>query len=156
VNLIGNGTLALLRHPEQLALLRDDPSLARHAVEEVPRYDAPVQYAPRIALEDLELHGVRMERGRQAVVLIGSANRDPEAFDEPDRFDITRSDSRHLAFGLGIHFCLGAPLARLEGEVAFAALATRFRTLRLLRDPPVYKEHIVNRGLRELPLGFSA
>jgi cytochrome P450 len=156
VNLLGNGTLALLRHPDQVALLRDDLSRARGTVEEVLRYDAPVQYASRIAMEEIELRGATIERGTQAVVLIGSANRDPEAFDGPDRFDITRVESRHLAFGLGVHFCLGAPLARLEGEVAFATLARRLSGLHLLTDAPEYKEHIVNRGLRALPVGFSA
>ena len=156
VNLIGNGTLALLRHPDQLELLRSDPSLARGAVEEILRYDPPVQYASRIAMEDVELDGVTIEKGRQAVILIGSANRDPEAFADPDRFDITRGDSRHLAFGLGIHFCLGAPLARVEGEIAFATLVRRLGGLHLQTDTPEYKEHIVNRGLRSLPVGFAA
>jgi cytochrome P450 len=155
VNLIGNGSLALLRHPDQLDLLRSDPSVARGAVEEILRYDPPVQYASRIAMEDIDLDGATIEKGRQAVILIGSANRDPDAFPEPDRFDITRGDSRHLAFGLGIHFCLGAPLARVEGEIAFATLVRRLDGLHLLAEAPEYKEHIVNRGLRSLPVSFS-
>jgi cytochrome P450 len=156
VNLLGNGTLAFLRHPAELAKLRADPSLARGAGGEVLRYDPPVQYAPRIAMEDVAIDGVTIGRGEQAVVLIGAANRDPAAFTDPDRFDITRGESRHLAFGLGIHFCLGAPLARLQGEVAFATMARRLHGLRLLTERPEYKEHIVNRGLRSLPIAFDA
>src|SRR3972149_5962982 len=106
-------------------------------------------------MEDIEPDGATIEKGRQAVILIGSANRDPDAFPEPDRFDITRGDSRHLAFGLGIHFCLGAPLARVGGGDAVGPLARRLDGLHLLAEAPEYKEHIVNRGLRSLPVSFS-
>jgi cytochrome P450 len=155
VNLIGNGTLALLRHPEQLRLLREEPTLASSAVEEVLRYDPPVQLTGRIAMEEMEVAGVTVAAGHGALMLLGAANRDPERYAEPDRFDITRNDDSHLAFGYGIHFCLGAPLARLEGQVALAALARRF-DMELAVDTPEYKENFVLRGLRSLPVRVSA
>jgi unspecific monooxygenase len=156
VNLIGNGTLALLRHPEQLQKLRDDPSLARSAVEEFLRYDPPVQFTGRVALADMEIGGHVLSKGQQAMLLLASANRDPEVFAEPDRLDITRRENRHLSFGHGIHFCLGAPLARVEGEIAFSGLVRRFEGLHLLTEAPEYKENIVLRGLASLPVGFTA
>ena len=156
VNLIGNGVLALLRNPDQLERLAQDPSLARSAVEEVLRYDPPVQFTGRVALEDIDLGEATIPKGQQAVLLLASANRDPEVFPEPDRFDIARADNHHVSFGFGVHFCLGAPLARLEGEIAFAALAQRLRGLRLLTEAPEYKENIVLRGLASLPVGFEA
>jgi cytochrome P450 len=157
VNLIGNGMLTLLRHPDQLAMLRDDPSLAKTAVEEVLRYDPPVQLTGRIALEDITLEsGAVIPKGKQAVLLLGAANRDPAQFADPERVDITREDNRHLAFGMGIHFCLGAPLARVEGQIALAELARRLRNPRLMTDPPPYKENITLRGLASLPVAFDA
>jgi cytochrome P450 len=155
VNLIGNGTLALLRHPGQLALLRDDPSLARGAVEELLRYDPPVQFTGRVALEDITIGGVTIPKGQQSVILLASANRDPAVFAEPDRLDITRGENRHLSFGHGIHYCVGAPLARLEAEIALGTLVQRFPEMRLLSDAPPYKENIVLRGLASLPVGLS-
>jgi cytochrome P450 len=156
VNLIGNGTLALLRHPDQLAKLQADPSLAKNMVEEVLRYDPPVQMTVRVALEDMELGEVSLSKGRQAILLLAAANRDPERFDDPETFDITRDASHHLAFGHGIHFCLGAPLARVEGEIALGELARRFEGLQLRTEAPEYKENIVLRGLAALPVGFDA
>jgi cytochrome P450 len=155
VNLIGNGTLALLRHPDQLALLRSDPSLARSAVEEFLRFDPPVQFTARIALEDLTLGGVSLKKGEQAVLLLASANRDPDVFVDPDRLDITRAENRHLAFSHGIHYCIGAPLARLEAEIALGTMVQRFPHLRLLDETPGYKENIVLRGLAALPVSLS-
>lgn len=155
VNLIGNGALQLLRHPEQLAKLQADPSLAASAVEEVLRYDPPVQLDGRLAAEDNEIGGVTVPKGQFVLLLLGAANRDPAQFEEPARFDITRNDDRHLAFGYGIHFCLGAPLARLEGEIALRSLTQRFRHLRLLVDTPRYKEQITIRGPESLPIGFA-
>lgn len=154
VNLIGNGLLALLRNPSELERLRNDPSLGKTCVEEVLRYDPPVPYTGRVAMEDLEVSGVSIPKGGQIVILIGAANRDPAVFEDPERFDIGRRNNPHLAFGLGIHFCLGAPLARIEGEIALAALARRLPTMKLLDDQPEYKENIVLRGLAALPVGF--
>jgi cytochrome P450 len=155
VNLIGNGALALLRHPDQLARWRDDPSLARSGVEELLRYDPPVTMTARIALEDIEVGGTTVETGGQVILLLGAANRDPAQFPDPDRLDLARGQNHHLAFGHGIHFCLGAPLARVEGQVALSALMQRFPDLGLAADEPDYKENIVLRGLDKLPLRFT-
>ena len=154
VNLIANGTLALLRHPNELRRLRDDPSIARTAVEELLRFDPPVQLTARVALEDMEIGGQTLAKGTSAILLLGSANRDEAAFAEPDQLDIGRTDNHHLAFGFGTHFCLGAPLARLEGEVALTTLVRRFPDLALATDAPRYKENLVLRGLEELPLSL--
>ena len=155
VNLIGNGMLALLRHPDQLQRLADDPSLAKSAVEELLRYDPPVQLTGRTALEDMEIGGGTIRKGQQTILLLGSANRDPEQFSDPERVDISRADNHHIAFGFGIHFCLGAPLARVEGEIALGTLVRRFSGLKLLVDEPEYKENIILRGPQSLPVGFS-
>ena len=131
VNLISNGVMALLAHPEQWAALHADPSLAAATVEEVLRYDPPVQRTGRVALVDTELEGQPLRRGEYVVTLTGAANRDPAVYDEPGRFDITRKASvEHLAFSSGIHYCLGAPLARAEATIALAALAERLPALR--------------------------
>ncbi|WP_020667417.1 cytochrome P450 [Amycolatopsis nigrescens] len=151
VNLIGNGTLALLRDPGEYARLRDEPGLVERAVEELLRYDSPVQLSVRAALEDAEVGGVPIARGSITILLIGSANRDPDAFDRPDRLDIGREPSRHLAFGQGVHFCLGAPLARLEAQLAFRALTERAPGLRQAGEPS-WKDNIVLRGLARLPV----
>lgn len=156
VNLIGNGILALLRHPEQLRKLKDDLSLAPSAVEEVLSYDPPVQLTGRIALEDIEVAGVMVPKGHNIILLLGAANRDPDQFPHPEQFDITRNDDSHLAFGFGIHFCVGSPLARLEGQIAFQTLVRRFNAMELQTEAPEYKENIVLRGLRSLPVAFSA
>jgi cytochrome P450 len=155
VNLIGNGILALLRNPDQLAKLREDPSLIKNAVEEMLRYDPPVQLTGRSALADIELGDVTIRKGEQTVLLLGGANRDPAQFPEPDRLDITREDNRHLAFGMGIHFCLGAPLARVEGQIAIGEFARRVRNPRLAVDPPPYKENVTLRGLAALQVQFD-
>lgn len=156
VNLIGNGVLALLRHPDQLRMLRDDPALAKSATEEVLRYDPPVQFTVRNALEDMQFEGKTLRKGQQAILLLGAANRDPAQFVEPERLDITRQDNRHLAFGMGIHFCLGAPLARVEGQIAIAEMARRLPGLELAVENPPYKENLVLRGLAALPVRFKS
>jgi cytochrome P450 len=152
-NLIGNGMLALLQHPDQLQLLRRRPDLMLSAIEELLRYDAPVQTDIRTALEDMELGGKLICKGQGVLLLIGSANRDPEIYHEPDRLDLTRHETSHIAFGRGIHHCIGAPLARLEGRVAFEMLLERFEDIHLLTDRPQFKDHVVLRGLEALPTG---
>ena len=152
-NLIGNGMLALLRHPDQLSALRDDPSLMPAAINELLRFDSPVQSDFRAAVEDCEVHGVPIRRGENIILLLGAANHDPAAFDEPGRLDVRRREGNHIAFGRGIHHCLGAFLARLEGRIAFEMLLERFPTIRLVTDRPVFRSGIVLRGLESLPLG---
>jgi cytochrome P450 len=151
-NLIGNGMLALLRHPEQLQMLKENPSLIPSAIEELLRYDTPVQLDGRTIMEDMDFKGRPWQRGQGVVLLLGSANRDPEVFHDPDRLDITRNEASHIAFGRGIHHCLGAPLARLEGRIAFEALLERFSDIRLLNEQPSFKDNVVLRGLKTLPL----
>jgi cytochrome P450 len=153
-NLIGNGLLALLRNPAELARLRAEPGLLRSGIEEMLRYDSPVQATVRIPTEEIELAGQRIAAGALVVVGIGAANRDPAAFPDPDRFDVARGENRHLAFGFGTHFCLGAPLARLEGEIAFRALLDRFPNLRLSTADVTYRPNVLLRGLTALPVVF--
>jgi cytochrome P450 len=155
-NLIGNGMLALLRHPEQLQALRRDPSRMPAAVEELLRYDAPVQVDGRTTREEIEIGGRHLMQGQSVTLLIGSANHDADVFSHPERLDITRKETSNLSFGRGIHHCLGAPLARLEGRVAFEMLLERFPHLCLLTDRPMFKDNVVLRGLKELPLGTTA
>ncbi|RIK05068.1 MAG: cytochrome P450 [Acidobacteria bacterium] len=150
VNLIANGVLALLRNPDQCAFLASRLDLITTAVEEMLRYDPPVQFTGRIALEDVEIAGEVVPKGKVALTLLAAANRDPDQFDEPDHFDITRDPNPHLAFGMGIHHCLGAPLARLEGQVAIAGLVDRFPGMQLATEDVTYKENVVLRGLAEL------
>jgi cytochrome P450 len=151
-NLIGNGTLALLRHPGQLEWLRAHPEGVDDAVEELVRFDSPVQADRRVAREDVEIGGRRVRRGEQVVLLLGAANRDPAQFADAERLDLSRGDKSHVGFGRGIHFCLGAPLARLEAQLAFPRLFERFPDLRLAGGEPRFKDHIVLRGLERLPV----
>lgn len=155
VNLIGNGTLALLRNRDQLDLLQQNLGLVGNAVEEFLRYDSPVQMVPRFIFEDMEIGGKQLHKGDRIVTMVGAANHDPEIFDDPDKLDITRKiSSKHSAFGLGIHFCLGAPLARLEGEIAFSKLLSRFPNIKLAIDPAniEWQKIPVFRGLKHLPV----
>jgi cytochrome P450 len=152
VNLIANGTLALLRHPDQWQLLHDDPSLVRLAVEELLRYESPVQFVSRVALADAEIGGVSIPAGVVVAMITGSANRDPDRFPDPDRLDIRRTDNQHLAFAAGPHYCLGAALARVEGEIAFAALVQRYPDLKLATDTVIWRKNIVLRGVQALPV----
>ncbi|HEX9754410.1 MAG TPA: cytochrome P450 [Gemmatimonadales bacterium] len=154
VNLIGNGMLALLQHADQLALLRRRPELLPGAVDELLRYDAPVQVTRRLPLEDVELGRHLIRRGQEARLLLGAANRDPEVYPDPDRLDITRTGPLHNSFGLGIHFCLGAPLARAEAAIAIAALLRRFPALRLLDEAPAWRDTVGLRGLVRLRVGL--
>src|SRR5260221_5524887 len=153
VNLIGNGVLALLHHPDQFTTLKAAPSLARNAVEEMLRYDSPVQLTSRAVLEDMPLGDYVVKRGQQVATLLGAANRDPNQFADPNTFDITRVGAdKHIGFGNGIHFCLGAPLARLEGTIAISMLVQRFPDLELAVDTPKYRPTYVLRGLESLPV----
>ncbi len=154
-NLIGNGMLALLRHPDQLQALRDDPGLIPGAVHELLRYDAPVQTDFRFALQDCEVRGTRLRKFQSAVLLLGAANRDPEAFSDPERFDIRRDDANHIAFGRGVHYCLGASLALLEGRVVFETLLERFSEIRLRDAQPKFRSAIVLRGLESLSVAAT-
>jgi cytochrome P450 len=155
VNLIGNGTWALLRHPDQVERLRRDPALGPSAVEELLRYESPVHLTARIATTGAEVAGVPIGAGEQVVVLVSAANRDPAVFADPDDLDVGRPDNRHLSFSAGMHYCLGAALARLEGEVAFGALLRRFPHLELVDPEPHFREHFVLRGLRSLDLRIA-
>jgi cytochrome P450 len=155
VNLIGNGMLALLERPAQYRLLHDDPSLSGRAVEELLRFTNPVEHgAPRFAREEVELHGVRVAPGEKVTALLSSANRDETVFERADELDITRHPNRHVAFGLGVHYCLGAPLARMEGQAALRALAQRFPDMRLAVPPETLRwRHTAGvRGLKTLPV----
>jgi cytochrome P450 PksS len=155
VNLIASGTLALLQNPTELERLRQDPSLIEPAVEELLRYTAPVETATdRYAREDLQISGVTIPRGSVVLAVLASANRDASQFDDPDRLDLSRTPNRHVAFGQGVHFCLGAPLARLEGHIAFPTLLRRFPALRLAAPPHTlrWRPTLVVRGLESLPV----
>ena len=154
VNLIGNGLLALLQHPDQLERLRREPGLIGSAVEELLRFDSPVQRTARITNAEVELGGKTIPKGAFVVTAIGAANRDPAHFPDPDRLDIARADNRHIAFGFGIHFCLGAPLARVEGQLALAALLDRMPRLRLTGPERQWRESSTLRGLKALPVVF--
>jgi hypothetical protein len=155
VNLMGNALLALYRNRDQLALLRSDPSLMPNAVEEFLRYDSSVQLTGRDALEDSEIQGVALPRGRAVLTLLGAANRDPDAFEDPDRLDITRERIKPLAFGGGIHLCLGAQLARIEAHVALNVLLDRLPNLELENiDNPDWKQTITLRGVKSQPVSW--
>ena len=146
-NLIGNGVRALIRNPDQLALLRERPEMVPAAVEELLRYDSPVQLDMRIATRDLEIGNRRVRSGTMVTMAIGSANHDPERFQRPDELDITRSDQANISFGRGIHHCLGAPLARLEGRIALEVLLERFDRIGFGTRSPEYRPNVVLRGL---------
>jgi pimeloyl-[acyl-carrier protein] synthase len=154
INLIGNGTLALLRNPEQLAQLRENPGLMKTAVEELLRYDSPVQATGRVVYEDVEVGGLTLKPRAQVNFMLGAANHDPARFDNPHQLDLSRQPNPHLAFGSGIHYCLGAPLARLEGQIAFATLLERMPDLRLEIDEPKYRDNFILRGLEALPVSW--
>ena len=148
-NLIGNGVLALLTNPDQFDLLRQDPSLIGSAVKELLRYDSPVQLDGRTPTVDVELGGRSISAGQPVIAVIGAANRDPDVFENPDRLDIRRTGTSHLSFGRGIHYCLGAPLAEMEGRIALAAIMRKFQRIRLAAEP-VRRRQTVLRGLKHL------
>ncbi|MGW6983070.1 cytochrome P450 [Streptomyces sp. NPDC054932] len=153
VNLITNGMLTLLRHPDVLERLRGEPDLSVPIVEELLRYEPPVQLLPRRStLDDIEVDGVTIPKGATVSLILASGNRDPKRFENPDRFDPDRKDIQHLGLGSGIHSCFGAPLARLEAQLALSELARRLENPRLLEDPPPYRQNAVLRGPRHLPI----
>jgi cytochrome P450 len=153
VNLIGNGTLALLRHPAQRKRLQEDPGLINTAVEELLRFDGPVQRTARIPSEDVTFGGKTIGKGEMVMPFIGAADRDPAQFPDPDRLDLGRTDNRHIAFGWGIHFCIGAPLARVEGQIALNTLLKRQPKL-ALGGTPQHRQSLTLRGLTTLPVAF--
>jgi cytochrome P450 len=155
-NLIGNGLVTLLRHPSALEQLRRDPAMLPTAIEELLRYESPSQQTTRIAPEDLVLGGQQIEQGQSVIAVMGAANRDPARFSDPDRFDLTRQDNRHLAFGWGPHFCFGAPLGRIEAQIAFEALLTRLPELELGGGPLQWRANLKLRGLEKLPIRWQA
>jgi cytochrome P450 len=156
INLLCNGTLALLRHPDQWELLKQDPAgLAKRATEECLRYDAPVKSIQRIASQDVEMRGKVLEKNDRVRWFISSANRDPGMFPNPDKFDITRWPNQHVAFGAGVHHCLGATLARVEGQEVFRALAERFPAMRVETEELEYQPSITFRSLKSLPVAWQ-
>jgi cytochrome P450 len=154
-NLIGNGIVTLLRNPDEAERLRRDPSIIGVAVEELLRYESPSQYTGRLAPEDIEIGGKKISKRQAVLAVMGAANRDPERFPDPDRLDLTRKDNRHVAFGWAAHFCFGAPLARIEGQIAFATVLERLHDMRLESGPLVWRENLGLRGLTALPVSFS-
>jgi len=154
VNLIGNGLFALLRHPAEFRALRDHPTLIATAVEELLRYDGPVQRTGRMTMTDVEISGTPIPKGSIVAAIIGAANRDPAQFSDPERLDVARRENRHIAFGFGIHFCLGAPLARVEGQIAIGTLLRRLPALELASAQPEWRESSVLRGLKALQVTF--
>jgi cytochrome P450 len=148
--LVGNGMVALLENPDQRRLLQHDPSLIPAAVEEMLRYDGPAQITSRIVTEELELRGKRLEPGQVVLALLGAANHDPEQFPAPDRFDVRRPNNRHLAFGYGIHYCVGAPLAVVEAQVAISTLLRRFPEPAAAFEAPDWGASFILRGLKSL------
>ena len=154
VNLIGNGTLALLRHPDQLRKLRERPALIGTAVEELLRLDGPVQRTARIPSEDITIGGQTIGKGEMVMPFLGAADRDPIQFPDPDRLDITRADNRHIAFGMGIHFCLGAPLGRMRGQIAINTARAVAESWPWPRTSPSFRQSLTLRGLQALPVSF--
>jgi cytochrome P450 len=144
--LLANGLLALLRNPSQRRALQANPDLIKSAVEEFLRYDSPIQHQTRVAAESFEHEGTRIEKGQRVLLMLGAANRDPAQFSDPDRLDIQREPNRHVAFGLGIHYCLGAPLARLEAQIAFPEILRRFPEMRLEDETLEWRCHTSNRN----------
>ncbi len=154
-NLIGNGVLTLLRHPEEMKRLRDNPSLTGSAVEEMLRFESPSQHTARLAPSDRMLGGKQIRKRQAVIAVMAAANRDPERFPEPDRFDIARTDNRHVAFGYAAHFCFGAPLARMEGQIAFATLLRRLENIHLEPQNLVWRTNLGLRGLTSLKVSFG-
>jgi hypothetical protein len=156
MNLIGNGILSLLRNRDVLEELRNDLSLIPSAVEELLRYESPSQHTARLAPDDVEIGGKQIHKRQAVIAVMGAANRDPERFPDPDRLDLRRKDNRHVAFGFGAHFCFGAPLARMEAQIAFTTILQRLNNLRLKPGSITWRENLGLRGLTALPVSFAA
>jgi cytochrome P450 len=155
-NLIGNGILTLLRNPEHLEMLRSNPSITPSAVEELLRFESPSQHTARIAPEDVEMGGQLIKKGDAVIAVMAAANRDPERFPDPDRLDLLRKDNRHVAFGWAAHFCFGAPLARIEGQIAFETLLQRLPNLAVdPKQPIAWRHNLGLRGLKALHVTFG-
>jgi cytochrome P450 len=152
--LIGNGIWVLLQHPDEALKLREDPDLITSAIEEVLRFEGPSQRQTRLACEDIELGGRLISKGSAVLMMLGAANRDPEEFPDPDQFDVCRKPNRHVGFSSGIHFCLGAPLARLEGAIAITTLLRRLPALRLVTQDIQWLENMSLRGIKSLPVAY--
>lgn len=155
LGIIGNGMLALLRHPQQMQQLKSEPMLIQSAVEEILRYDSPLQITTRVATEDVNIDGVTIRVGEKALVSLGAANRDPAQFPDPDRFDITRANNSHLAFSDGIHYCLGAALARIEAEIAINTLVQQLPDIKLSQEKLEWRNKVSVRSLKALPITFK-
>ena len=154
-NLIGNGIFTLLQHPDQLARLRDNPSLIRSGVEELLRFQSPVQFIARLARQDLEIEGCELKTGEPVLIMLGAANRDPKQFNNPDAVDLGRLNNTHLAFGAGPHFCIGNQIARLEAQAAILKTVQRFPGLRFTSQAPQWTPNYALRGFRSLPLSLT-
>ena len=155
-NLIGNGLVTLMRHPEQMERLRSDLSMIPSAVEELLRFESPSQHTARLAPDDVVLGGKEIRKRQAVIAVMAAGNRDPERFPDPDRLDLERKDNRHLAFGWAAHFCFGAPLARMEGQIAFSTLLSRLPRMSLTGAPLHWRENLGLRGLKELAVRFAA
>lgn len=154
-NLLGNGLLALLQHPDQFAKLQENPSLINLAVREFARFDSPVQFSGRAATEDFSWHDQEIRKGQTVILLLGSANHDPDKFSDPEKLEISRDEGMPLSFGHGTHFCIGAALAQTESEIAFNTLLERTSSLSVLDDVPAWRSNLSFRGLSRLPLSLS-
>jgi cytochrome P450 len=155
-NLIANGMLSLLRNPNDLHRLRTEPAIMPAAIEELLRFESPSQHTARLAPDDVMLGGKQIRKRQAVIAVMAAGNRDPERFPDPDRLDFDRPDNRHLAFGWAAHFCFGAPLARLEGHIAFETLLRRFPELELTGEPLVWRENLGLRGMKSLPISYAA
>jgi len=154
-NLLGNGLLALLQNSDQFAKLKENPALINSAVREFARFDSPVQFSGRAATEDFAWHDQEIKKGQTVILLLGSANHDPEKFSAPEQLEISRDEGMPLSFGHGTHFCIGASLAYTEAEIAFTTLLERTSDMRLLDDVPAWRSNLSFRGLSRLPLSLS-
>ena len=152
VNLLSGGILELMRHPDQMVRFRDDPSVLRTGIEEMTRYVSPVHLTGRTALEEMEIGGAKIQKGEFMMLLLGCANRDPAVFKDAETFDVRREDNPHIGFGFGVHFCIGASLARLEAQVAFPELLGRVKSIELTTEDLTYRDNLVLRGLKSLPV----